>query len=78
MTVSTIEVIGRGLRGALRALRDFHSAQVYAWECIGRSCRQPVSRSGPLSWVPSLDGPRLTGCYLPIPERRTSDETTRH
>jgi len=30
--------------------------------------RVPVDRAGPLTWTPSLDGPRLTGSHLHIPD----------
>jgi len=48
-------------------LRDIHREQVYAVECICLSGRAPVDRRGPLTWIPSLDGPRLVGSWLPAP-----------
>jgi len=49
-------------------LRDIHREQVYAMECICRASRAPVDRLGPLSWIPSLDGPQLVGSWLPAPD----------
>ena len=49
-------------------LRDIHREQVYAVECMCRASRAPVDRPGPLSWVPSLDGPQLVGSWLPAPD----------
>lgn len=62
----------RPLRGlwsrAAKALRDIHKEQVLMWELFWQAGRVPVERAGPLAWVPSLDGPRLTGSHLPGPE----------
>ena len=49
-------------------LRDIHREQVYAAECICLTSRVPVDRRGPLTWIPSLDGPRLVGSWLPAPD----------
>lgn len=49
-------------------LRDLHREQVYAAECICLVSRAPVDRPGPLTWIPSLDGPRLVGAWLPAPD----------
>jgi hypothetical protein len=43
------------------------------WEVWWRANRVPVDRAGPLTWTPSLDGPRLTGSHLHIPDD-TGDE----
>jgi hypothetical protein len=43
------------------------------WEVWWRANRVPVDRAGPLTWTPSLDGPRLTGSHLHTPDD-TSDE----
>jgi hypothetical protein len=50
------------------ALRAVHDEQVLIWEVFGRSSRVSPDRDGALAWVPSLDGPRLTGDQLPIPD----------
>jgi hypothetical protein len=42
------------------------------WELFLRANRAPVDRAGPLAWTPSLNGPRLTGSHLHIPDD-TSD-----
>jgi hypothetical protein len=40
--------------------------QVYMWECLLLTSRAvPTTATGPLRWVPSLDGNRLVGSYLP-------------
>ena len=59
-------------RRAAGALRAIHGEQVRAWELFLRANRAPVDRAGPLAWTPSLDGPRLTGSHLHIPDD-TSD-----
>jgi hypothetical protein len=43
------------------------------WELFWSANRVPVDRAGPLAWTPSLDGSRLTGSHLRIPDD-TSDE----
>ena len=55
-------------RRAVAALRALHDEQVLMWELFWQSNRAPVDRSGPLAWTPSLDGPRLTGSHLPVPD----------
>jgi hypothetical protein len=57
----------RAARRAAAALRAIHDEQVLAWELSWQSGRVAVERTGPLTWTPSLDGPRLTGSHLPIP-----------
>ena len=47
-----------------RAIRD---EQAVMWELFWQPGRVPVGRAGLLAWAPSLDGPRLTGSHLPIP-----------
>lgn len=58
----------RGRRGSLcrtvRALRAIHQEQVLMWELFWHAGRVPVDQTGPLAWIPSLDGPRLTGSHL--------------
>ena len=61
---------GRRLRLAawtvIRAVRMAHHEQVRMWECILlTSGAAPLTAAGPLRWVPSLDGYRLTGSHLP-------------
>ena len=62
--------IGRCLRLAvltvIRAVRIANDEQVYMWECLLLTSRAvPTTATGPLRWVPSLDGNRLVGSYLP-------------
>ena len=60
--------VWRTIRRAAAALRAVHDEQVLMWEVFGRSSRVPPDRDGALAWVPSLDGPRLTGDQLPVPD----------
>ena len=53
-----------GPRRVARAIRDFHDEQVYIWERIHLANRSVVRQAGPLTWVPTLDGYRLTGGHL--------------
>ncbi len=63
----------RTARRAARALRAIQHEQILMWEVWWSTNRVPVDRAGPLTWIPSLDGPRLTGSHLHIPAD-TSDE----
>lgn len=68
-----ITKLGRGLGRAIRrsggAVRDLHGDLMQAAECIWLSGRVAVPRTGPMVWTRSIDGYRLTGSYLPEPER---------
>jgi len=55
----------RTIRRAASALRAVHDEQVLMWELFWQSSRVPADQAGPLTWAPSLDGPRLTGSHLP-------------
>jgi hypothetical protein len=57
----------RAARCAARALRTVHDEQVLMWELLWQASRVPADQAGPLAWTSSLDGPRLTGSYLPTP-----------
>jgi hypothetical protein len=62
--------IGRRLwpaaRMVIRAVRMANDEQVYMWECVLlTSGAAPLTAAGPLRWVPSLGGYRLTGSHLP-------------
>jgi hypothetical protein len=46
----------RALRRSGRALRDLNGDLVQASECFRLSARVAPPRSGPMAWVPSLDG----------------------
>jgi hypothetical protein len=59
--------VWRTVRRAAGALRAIHDEQILAWELWLRANRIPVDRPGPLTWTPSLDGPRLTGSHLHPP-----------
>jgi len=61
---------GRRLRLAartvIRAVRMANDEQVCMWECVLLNSRAiPLTATGPLRWVPSLDGYRLVGSHLP-------------
>jgi len=54
------------VRTVIRAVRKANDEQVYMWERLVLTSRAaPVTATGPLQWVSSLDGSRLTGSYLP-------------
>ena len=54
------------VRTVIRAVRMAHHEQVRMWECILlTSGAAPLTAAGPLRWVPSLGGYRLTGSHLP-------------
>ena len=57
--------IARRIAAVLRAI---HDEQILMWELSWQSSRAPAGRAAPLAWTPSLDGPRLTGNHLPIPD----------
>jgi hypothetical protein len=59
--------VRRTARRAAGALRAIHDEQILMWEAWWSANRVPVDRAGPLTWTPSLDGPRLTGSHLHIP-----------
>lgn len=65
--------VWRTARRAAGALGAIHEEQVLMWELFWSANRVPVDRAGPLAWTPSLDGPRLTGSHLHMPDD-TSDE----
>ena len=60
--------VWRTARRAATALRAIHDEQVLMRELYWQSSRVAVDRAEPLAWTPSLDGPRLTGSRLPIPD----------
>ena len=54
------------VRAVLRGVRKANDEQVRMWECLLlSSTAAPAAETGPLRWVPSLDGHRLVGSYLP-------------
>jgi len=62
--------VGRRVRPAvrmmIRAVRTANDQQVYMWESVLLTSRAvPPTATGPLRWVPALDGYRLVGSYLP-------------
>jgi hypothetical protein len=54
------------VRAVIRAVSRSNAEQVYMWECLVLTSRAvPALATGALRWVPSLDGYRLIGSYLP-------------
>jgi hypothetical protein len=59
------------VRKVIGAVRTANDEQVYMWERFLLSSRAvPLEPTGPLRWVPSLDGYRLAGSYLPAQNQR--------
>jgi hypothetical protein len=53
----------------IRAVRMAHDEQVRMWECVLlTSGVAPLTAAGPLRWIPSLGGYRLSGSHLPAPD----------
>ena len=62
----------RVVRGGISVLRNLHAEQVRAYEILLQANRAlPEPRTGPLTWVRTLDGYQLAGSHLPDPARRT-------
>jgi hypothetical protein len=54
------------IRTVIRAVRMANDEQTYMWEYLLLTSRaMPLTATGPLRWVPSLDGYRLLGSHLP-------------
>ena len=54
------------VRALVRGVRKANDEQVHMWECLLLSSAVAATETGPLRWVPSLDGHRLIGSYLAI------------
>jgi hypothetical protein len=65
--------LGRVVRRAAVALRALHDEQVLMRELPWQAGRVRVDGDGPLAWVPSRDGPRLTGGRLPSPDQASAE-----
>jgi hypothetical protein len=50
---------------AAAALGRIHYEQVYMWEAYLQASRASVPEDGPLTWILTLDGYRLSGSHLP-------------
>lgn len=72
MTTSQYTRQAGGLRRAARrvvaVLRYIHHEQTHMWELTWQASRAAVPETGPLTWVPTLDGNRLAGSHLPVPD----------
>jgi hypothetical protein len=54
------------VRTAIRMVRTANDEQVHMWERLVLTSRaMPATVTGPLRWVPSLEGTRLVGSHLP-------------
>lgn len=54
------------VRAVVRGVRKANDEQVRMWECLLLSSAVAATETGPLRWVPSLDGHRLAGSYLAL------------
>gem|GEM_PF-6928335 len=59
--------MGAVRRGAA-ALGPTRAEQITMWEAWWQANRAAVPQTGPLTWVLTLDGPRLAGSHLPAPD----------
>ena len=57
----------RATRRAAAALAYLDHEQTLMWELRWQSDHVAVPETGPLTWVPTLDGPLLAGRHLPVP-----------
>ena len=57
----------QAIRHAARALRAVQDEQVRMWEAWWQANRAVVPETGPLTWVLTLNGTKLTGRHLPVP-----------
>jgi hypothetical protein len=64
--------VWRAARRAAAALKHVHDEQTLMWELQWQSSRAAVPETSPLTWVPTLDGPRLAGSHLPVPDDTTA------
>lgn len=63
------------VRRVIRAIKIANDEQVYMWECLLVSSRAvPLAATGPLRWVPSLEGKRLVGSHLPSQARSETEQ----
>jgi hypothetical protein len=58
----------RAVRRAAAALRHIHDEQTLMWELSWQANRAAVPETGPLTWATTLDGRRLAGSRLPVPD----------
>ena len=77
LTRPRVGAVWRTARRAVAVLRAIHDEQGLMWELFWQSSRVPVGRTGPLAWVASLDGPRLTGSHLRIPDDASAGRRAR-
>jgi hypothetical protein len=69
MTAWVGKSVRRAARTVIRAARTANDEQVRMWESVLLTSRAaPATTTGPLRWVPSLDGYRLVGSYLSAEE----------
>ena len=58
----------RAVCRAAAALQHIHDEQTLMWELQWQASRAAVPETGPLTWTPTLDGHRLAGSHLPVPD----------
>lgn len=55
------------IRTVIRAVRTANDQQVHMWDSVLLTSREtPLVATGPLRWVPSLDGYLLVGSHMPV------------
>ena len=59
--------VWRAVRCAAAALWALQEEQSRMWDAWWQANRATVPDSGPLTWVLTLDGHRLSGSHLPAP-----------
>jgi hypothetical protein len=71
-TPAAVNFAKRTMRRAITVLWHLHGEQVRAGEILCQASRAlPEPRTGPLTWVRTMDGCRLAGSHLPDPDGRT-------
>jgi hypothetical protein len=58
----------RAVRPGAAALRPTRAEQITMWEAWRQADRAAVTQTGPLTWVLTVDGPRLADSHLPAPD----------
>jgi hypothetical protein len=69
MTARAGRRVRLAVQTVIRAVRTANDQQVQMWESVLLTSREtPLAATGPLRWVPSLDGYLLVGSHLPAQE----------
>jgi hypothetical protein len=67
--------VWRAVRRAAAALWALHEEQGRMWDAWWQANRATTPDSGPLTWVLTLDGYRLSGSHLPAPSDTSAGGT---